>query len=103
MAFKKYTSGVVSVIHHNLVCSCDSDEHQLNFRFFLEDEAPTLYCTMHLSNSGNIFKRIWIAIKYIFGHKSKYGEFHEVILNPEKVKELKEVIESFEKVYPIKI
>jgi hypothetical protein len=31
----------------------------------------------------NFFKRIKVAIKYIFGHKSIYGHFDSFLLKPE--------------------
>jgi hypothetical protein len=87
MAFIKYTSGNVKIVKHNICCVCDSDEHQINLRYF-EDDSDLLYMTIHLKSENNIFKRIYKAILYVFGHKSKYGNFDEVILDKEKCEEI---------------
>jgi hypothetical protein len=96
MAFKKYTQGKVSLVRENICCSCDSDEHQLNFRYFTDKDDTNLYCTFHLVPERNILKRILKAVKYVFGYKSKYGHFSEVILDDAKVQELKFIIKNFE-------
>lgn len=67
--------------HEILVCKCESVEHQLVFSYFPEDEDDReVYMSVHLRLESNIFKRIWKAIKYIFGHKSIYGHFDEFIM-----------------------
>ena len=99
MAFIKKTEGINTVVRKSFVCTCDSDEHQFNFRYFKEDCVDGLmYCTVHLSPSRSIFKRCWLALKYVLGYRSKYGDYAEIILDREKVKELREVLESFEKI-----
>jgi len=102
MAFLKTTQGKVSVIKSHITCTCESDEHQLNFSFFIEDDDPYLYCTFHLSPEKNILKRLLTAFKYALGYRSKFGSFDEVVLDHSKVSEIKEVIDSFQKVYPEK-
>jgi hypothetical protein len=99
VAFIKYTQGEVSIVRQNICCSCESDEHQLNFRFFPEDKDPFLYCTIHLVHEKNILKRFLKGIKYILGYRSKYGSFDEIIMDRYKVKELKNIIQNFENFY----
>jgi len=79
-----------------LICDCSSPEHHLNFRFlhfdderYAGDETGAIYVSTFLNTYRGIFKRIWIAIKYIFGYKSKYGEWDEIILNDEKRERLR--------------
>jgi hypothetical protein len=99
MAFIKYTQGNTSLIRESVTCSCESDEHQMNFRFFadsLDDEF--IYCTISLVPEKNIFKRFWKAIKYLFGYKSKFGDFEEFILDKNKIYEIKNIIEYYEKI-----
>lgn len=42
---------------------------------------------------SNIFKRIWKAIKYLFGHRSIYGDFDEFIFKPKDADKLQEVVD----------
>jgi hypothetical protein len=30
---------------------------------------------VYLNQYSNVFKRVWIAIKYVFGYRSKYGHW----------------------------
>ena len=55
-----------------------------------------IYVSMFLSELP-LFKRIILAIKYIFGYKCKYGHYEEIILDRSNIKELKEIIEYLEK------
>lgn len=89
MAFIKYTSGNVKLIKENICCNCDSDEHQINFRYLEEDGLDELvYMTVHLKHEHNLFKRLIKAIKYFFGYKSKFGNFDEIILDKDKCKRI---------------
>jgi hypothetical protein len=66
-------------------CSCCSDEHRLVF--MLDEDTdfgpPDLYTSVFLHDYDNVFKRVWKAIKYVFGYKSKYGHFDCCIMKPE--------------------
>jgi len=61
-------------------CSCYSPENRLVFHY--DEEDNELYTEVYLFQYHNIFQRIWIAIKYIFGYKCRYGHFDCFILNP---------------------
>lgn len=65
----------------HFLCQCYSTDHSFTYHYNEEDNE--IYVHVHLSNYRNIFKRIWVAIKYIFGYKSRYGDFEEFILNPD--------------------
>lgn len=67
-------------------CHCHSPEHTLIFRLD-EEEPKTLYGYVFL-NSDSLFKRIWKAIKYVFGFKCRYGHFDEFILNPKDAQKM---------------
>lgn len=66
-----------------LECKCHSTEHIMLLNK-IDDE---FYVTIHLSKHG-FFKRIWHAIKYVFGYRCKYGDFEEIILSDETKKTL---------------
>lgn len=74
------------------ICSCNSIEHQLVISYFIDEKDREVYCSIHLIPESNIFKRIWKAIKYIFGHRSIYGDFDEFIFKPGDADKLQEVV-----------
>ena len=75
-------------------CDCFSIEHIFRISYF-SDDPDEIYLEPHLSNSNGFFTRILVAIKYIFGHRSKYGDFDSVILNVPKVVELHKCLGDF--------
>lgn len=74
------------------ICACNSMEHQLIMSYCIDEEYKEVYCSVHLKPERNLFKRIGKAIKYIFGHRSIYGDFDEFIFKPEDADRLQEVV-----------
>lgn len=74
-----------------LICACSSDEHQI----IIHNDDDIIYCSVHLVNLP-FFKRLWNAIKYVFGYKCKYGNFEEFILSKKHVDSLKDVVKFLE-------
>lgn len=67
-----------------ILCECEDPAHQLIAFYSDEDGYPCVFVTVHLSRPRNIFKRIWNALKYVFGTKrSRFGDFDEIVLKPE--------------------
>lgn len=67
--------------HEIVICKCESVEHQIIFSYFPEDEDErVVYMSVHLSPMYGFFKRIWVALKYIFGYRSMYGHFDDIII-----------------------
>lgn len=65
-----------------LICDCSSAEHQMVLRFDDDkDLGRMVYVEIHLVPLV-WYKRLWRGLKYIFGHKCKYGDFEEIILSP---------------------
>jgi len=58
---------------HYFDCQCSSPEHTL--RFVYDPEYNELYTEIFLCQNRNIFQRIWVAIKYVFGFKCQYGHW----------------------------
>ena len=73
------------------ICECTSIEHQIVMSYF-EDEKE-VYCNVHLKPERNVLKRIIHAVKYIFGHRSAYGDFDEFIFNPKDADRLQSVVD----------
>ena len=75
-----------------LICKCMSSEHQVSF--WHDEEDDELYCEPHLVNHNSFIRRIVVAIKYIFGYTSKYGQWDCTIFKDEDLKKLKEYLEN---------
>ena len=71
-------------------CQCTSPEHTLRFNY--DEENNEITTEIRLIQYHNIFKRIWISIKYIFGYKCKYGIWDCWIMKNEDCKGLKELL-----------
>lgn len=85
------------IVRDLLVCECSSMDHQLVINYFKGDTDPFVYVHVHLSHKG-FLERIKYAFRYIFGFKSTYGAFEEVILGPEHVTNLLTIVNHIKEV-----
>lgn len=76
-----------------LECSCTSPEHTVRFA---KDE-EFLYMTFFLECSP-WYRRLWNAVKYVFGYKCRYGHFDEVVLGREEAGRLLEILGKFHEI-----
>jgi hypothetical protein len=71
-------------------CECGSDEH----RFCITSEdaedgfAPQLYFHLQLYQYRNIFKKMWVAIKYVFGYECRYGHWDTINISEDDTNRL---------------
>ena len=72
------------------ICQCQSLEHQVGFWYDEEDDY--LYCEPHLKTHRNFFKRLWVALKYVFGFRSRYGHWDSTIFEKEDMKKLRDYL-----------
>ena len=72
------------------ICKCHNTEHQLIFSYFPDDE--NVYVSIHLIPQNKLWKRLWLAIKYIFGYRSCYGHFDEFSFNKSDADRLQKVV-----------
>lgn len=79
------------------ICECNSVEHQIIFSYFEDADSTDVYMTVHLVPEYRIWKRIWYAIKYIFGYRCKYGHFDEFIFKKEDVNKLQSIVNYLKK------
>lgn len=80
-----------------LICQCSSIEHQISFVWFDdEDGKGDVYMETHLKPLS-FWQRVKNGILYIFGHRSIYGDFDDVILRKEDVHKLERVVEFLKK------
>ena len=75
------------------ICSCGNVEHQIILSYFDDEPEGEVYCTIHLKPERSILKRIKNAIRYIFGHRSIYGDFDELIFKSEDADKLQKVVD----------
>ena len=70
-----------------LTCSWSGCEHQIEWAYFEDDDDRDLIVKFRLSTPG-FWQRVWTGIRYIFGYKSRYGDFDEMVLGVRDTKEL---------------
>jgi len=75
-----------------MICDCNSIEHQAKFYYWKEDNYDVLGILIHLMTHRSIFKRIWYAIKYIFGYKSRFGAWDEFLMSENNRDDLKKFL-----------
>lgn len=71
-------------------CMCAHPEHTMILRKWNEEKE--IYVAYHLNVDYKLTRRIVDAVLHIFGKRSKYGNFGEVILNEEGAKKLAEFL-----------
>jgi hypothetical protein len=69
-------------LEHQVVISGDEDEKEVYFHYYLNPEVGLL-------------KRLWLAIKYVFGLSPKYGYYGTVTLQEEKARQFANRILSY--------
>ena len=81
-------------IEELFICECGDPSHQFIISADKETtEGPCAFISVHLNREHNIFKRIWYAIKYVSGARSIYGDFDEIIINPNDADRLQKVVD----------
>ena len=76
------------------ICECHDLEHSFVISRIKDKEIGNeLIIEIHL-NKLSWYRRIWIGIKYIFGRKSKFGNYEEVIINKSDKKRLLKAIKK---------
>jgi hypothetical protein len=75
--------------HNLLICDCGYTGHQMIIATIQDDDCAYVHIQL---NPRPFHKRLWIAIKYLFGYKSPYGVFEEVVLTKRHVPQLTNVI-----------
>ena len=73
-----------------LLCECNSPEHLMLVFFDDDDNHTVVYFEVHL-NPMPWYSRILYAIKYIFGHQSKYGAFDTFIFKHTDAEKLEKI------------
>lgn len=79
------------------VCDCGDISHQFVVSWCPDDSDynDLMYFEIHLNQTKGFWKRLWIAIQYVFGHRSNFGAFDEILLNKHSAKRLHEELNKF--------
>ena len=83
-------------------CACHSDEHTLKFNLDTmpsHEDAPEIYTSIFLCDWQPWYKRVWVAIKYAFGYKSKYGHWDTWLLKACDVDRLEAMLNKFKELH----
>jgi len=81
-------------------CDCGSIEHQFVLTRDTKEDEPEprlrfVYMTIHLQDWDVFWKRLWSALRYTFGHRSRYGHWDSVILGPEQAANMYAVLDAY--------
>ena len=71
-----------------VVCACNFMEHQIRF----ETEDDQIRIEYHLYIQASVWGRIRQAIKHVFGHRSKYGNFSDMCLEVEEAEAIRDYL-----------
>jgi len=82
-----------------LECACYSDEHTLRWDLLTGSDWAELYASIFLNQYRNIFKRIWVAVKYVFGYKCRYGHWDCFEMRPEDIGRMQALLEAYQKAW----
>lgn len=77
-------------------CQCKSIEHILQMTFYKDDHDSDkmLYVEVHL-RQVSFLKRVWHAIKYVFGYRSRFGDFEEFLWDADEAEKFRDMINTF--------
>jgi hypothetical protein len=77
-------------------CACSDFDDVIRFVYEDEDDGfIELYLEIHLNGRISFFRRIWNAVKYIFGVKTKYGNYGNWILSYNDVDRLQAMLKKY--------
>lgn len=103
MTKKNYTDSEL------FLCECGSAEHQIIFQTYDFSEGMTpetltewpveerqaFSITIFLNQYRGFFKRLWVAIKYLFGYKCRYGDFDTIMLGTEDAERMVKSLQGY--------
>ena len=82
-----------------LECMCYSDEHTLKWWLDADPDWPQVYVSVFLESYPNVFKRMWVAIRYVFGYKCRFGHWDSFMLRPEDIGRMQALLEAYQKAW----
>jgi len=84
--------------HEHFDCICDSEEHSMRVTYFVDEwneiEEDEVFISLYLADRG-FWYRLWHGIKYICGHKSRYGDFQCITIRREDAERLRDLMNRY--------
>jgi hypothetical protein len=77
---------------HYVECACESTEHTLRFTYDAEDNE--VYTEVQLARWHPWYRRVWLALKYVFVYQCKYGHWDCTIIDKSNASALIAVLEQ---------
>lgn len=74
-------------------CDCGDMDHILRVSYYKED-TEEMYVEIHLRQK-TFLQRVWHGVKYIFGFRSRYGDFDEFLWAPETARKYRAFIDKY--------
>ena len=74
-------------------CACGSDEHTI--RFTLNKAEKEVYLSVFLNQYRPWWKRVYVAIRYIFGYKCRYGHWDNWLMDENDAVRLRDMFNDF--------
>lgn len=74
-------------------CDCGSSEHTI--RFTLDKEDPTIYTSVFLNQYRSLWERVWVALKYVFGYKCRYGHWDCWSMRDSDARKLRDMCDDY--------
>lgn len=82
-------------------CICDSVEHTLRISALLNEDKKfypneeEIYFELFLNDWLPLYKKVWRALKYIFGYHCKYGHWENATLNLQSMMRLRDLLDKY--------
>jgi hypothetical protein len=78
-----------------VICECGSKDHNLILHRFDEDGwDDEMFISVHLVELP-LHKRLWKAVRYVFGYTDAWGHYDEVVLGPDKAQDIVNFLNKF--------
>lgn len=74
-------------------CDCSSQEHTFGMEFDAAEKEVVIH--VQLCQYRSIWKRLVVAVKYVFGYECKYGHWDTTMMNEEKFMDLYNLMTRF--------
>lgn len=77
------------------MCGCTHLGHTLLIEFFKDDPECGFYLSMSLYQHNGFFKRVWQAIKYVFGCRRGTSDYDHIMLIPDDARALRARLDEY--------
>lgn len=78
---------------HHVICECHSPDHVLQFSHMEDMDGDEICWTqVQLHQYRSFWKRLAVAVKYLFGYECRYGHWDCTSINVEQGKSLRDYL-----------